>query len=61
VYEEIVFPPVAPAVNGTETAPLPEVVAVPIVGACGIVVAVIEPADVDGPVAVALVAVTAIA
>jgi hypothetical protein len=52
---------VEPAVKGHSIAPLPEVVATPIVGVCGTVVAVIEPAEVDVPlVAVALVAVTAI-
>jgi hypothetical protein len=38
VYAVTVFPPVAPAVYATVALPLPAV-AVPIVGACGIVVA----------------------
>jgi hypothetical protein len=42
VYPVIAEPPVAPAVNGTETTPDVPPVAVPIVGACGTVVAVIE-------------------
>ena len=51
----IADPPVAPAVKATFTNPLlnalpdPTSVAVPIVGACGTVVAVIEPDVVDGP------------
>lgn len=43
----IADPPVALAVNGTETVvPVPPSIAVPIVGACGTVVAVTE-ADAD--------------
>jgi len=42
VYEVIAEPPVAPAVNGIETVVLLVTVTVPIVGACGTVVAVIE-------------------
>jgi len=60
VYEVIADPPVAPAVNVTDASPdTPAVLAVPIVGACGTVVAVTpaEAADaVDIP--YALVAVT---
>jgi hypothetical protein len=40
VNVETAEPPVALAVNGIEITPLPDVVAVPIVGACGTVVAV---------------------
>jgi Ni,Fe-hydrogenase III small subunit len=50
---------VAPGVNATEALPSPAV-AVPIVGACGTVVAVIEDDALDaGPVADAFVPVTA--
>jgi hypothetical protein len=41
VYEVMLFPPVAPAVNAKETVVLFVTVAVPTVGACGTVVAVI--------------------
>jgi hypothetical protein len=60
VYPVIADPPVAPAVNVTVTVPPETRDAVPIVGACGTVVAVIEDDALDaGPVALALVAVTA--
>jgi hypothetical protein len=56
----IADPPVALAVNGTDTTPLVPPEAVPIVGACGTVVAVmLEEELLAGPVAVALVPVTA--
>jgi hypothetical protein len=56
----IVEPPVAFAVNGTDTTPDVPPEAVPIVGACGTVVAVIDPeADVAGDVPVELAPVTA--
>ena len=60
MYPVIADPPVAPAVNGTETVvPVPPSVAVPTVGACGTVVAVTEAdADEDEEVPAADVAVT---
>jgi hypothetical protein len=59
VYEVIAEPPVAPAVNGTDKVVELVTVTVPIVGACGTVVAVIEDEAADaGPVAVELVGVT---
>jgi hypothetical protein len=59
VYPVIEDPPVAPAVNGTETVvPVNKSVGVPIVGACGTVVAVMLDVAVDAAdVAVAFVAV----
>jgi hypothetical protein len=52
-------PPVAPAVNGTDTTPDVPPEAVPIVGACGTVVAVTEEDALDAEeVPLALVAVT---
>jgi hypothetical protein len=47
VYVVIDFPPVAPAVNGTETTPEVPPEAVPIVGACGTVVAVIAEVEAE--------------
>jgi hypothetical protein len=47
VYEEIAFPPVAPAVNGIETVVPFVLETVPIVGACGTVVAVIAEEALD--------------
>jgi hypothetical protein len=48
LYEVMAFPPVAPGVNDTVTVYTPEpAVAVPIVGACGTVVAVIEEEEAD--------------
>jgi hypothetical protein len=59
VYEVIDDPPVAPAVNGTETVVVLVTETVPIVGAWGTVVAVIEDdAALAAPVAVELDGVT---
>ena len=66
VYVETDAPPVAPAVNGTDTFALPEydwalgTEAVPIVGACGTVVAVKAADVVAAPVADTLVGVTVV-
>jgi hypothetical protein len=58
VYPVIADPPLLAAVNGTETFPAEAFVAVPIVGACGTVVAVMLDVAVDAAdVAVAFVAV----
>jgi hypothetical protein len=58
VNTDTAFPPVAPAVNGTDTVPVVPL-AVPIVGAAGTVVAVIAAEALDaGPVPAALVPVT---
>jgi hypothetical protein len=64
VYVDTAFPPVAPAVNATEALALPlyacpvATEAVPTVGACGTVVAVIEEDEEDTLVAAALAAET---
>jgi hypothetical protein len=58
VNVEIALPPVAPAVNGTDTTPDVPPDAVPIVGACGIVVAVAFAAADASPVPAAFIAET---
>jgi hypothetical protein len=58
VNADIALPPVAPAVNVTLAVVVPVAVAAPIVGACGIVVAVISEDVVPAPVPAAFVPVT---
>ena len=58
MYAVIALPPVAPAVNARETVVLFVLVGVPIVGACGTVVAVAFAAADAKPVPAALIAET---
>jgi hypothetical protein len=58
VYAETAFPPVAPIVNGTDMLVFPGLPAVPIVGACGTVVAVALDALDASPVPAGLIAET---